>query len=338
MAYVDSSGEYMMQNTDNVINKRSTIDSNFFGNALNTYADLAIALGLAILMLVFIYVPFLNHGLARFALGIVMVIFLPGYLFMTAICPGKDDLGSLERAVLSVGLSIILVPFMGFFLNYTQVGINGETMLIAIILLVMFCVTLAFLRRILLPAEKRFKVDFPGVASSIKKIVFPASKDKSEIIVSALLICSVLLIISVLGYLIVMPYQTDLYTEFYLYGSTGNMSDYPKSFALGEQKSVIMGIANHEGMTKEYDLAVTLTDATQSHRILLDHLVLADNETLEKVINLTPDRVGDNQNLRFMLYMEGSSADPYRECNIWVNVTSPSVNTTVSTNLTAGSP
>jgi uncharacterized membrane protein len=332
MAYVNSSGEYMMQNTDNVINKRSTVDSNFFGKALNTYADLAIALGLALLMLVFIYVPFLSHGMARFALGIVMIIFMPGYLFMAAVYPGKDDLGSLERAVLSVGLSIILVPFAGLFLTYTAAGINSETMLSAILFLVMFFMIIAFLRRVSVPAERRYKVDFHGLAASVKKLLFPARKDKSDLIVSALLICSILLIISVIGYLIVMPIQADQYTEFYLYGSSGNMSVYPKSFTLGEQKSVIMGIVNHEGMTKEYDLAVTLTDGTQSHRIHLDHLVLANNQTLEKVINLTPDRVGDNQNMRFLLYMEGSSADPYRECNIWVNVTGASANTTVVAN------
>lgn len=323
-----------MQNTDNILNKRSTVDSNFFGQALYTYADLAIALGLALVMLVFIYVPFLSHGLARFALGIVMILFVPGYLFIAAVYPGKDDIGNLERAVLSVGLSIILVPFMGFFLNYTVAGITAETMLTAIIFLVLFCMTVAFLRRVSLPAEKRYIADFHGLTASVKKLLFPASKDQSDVIVSALLICSILLIISVIGYLIVMPYQSDKYTEFYLYGYGGNMSDYPKSFTLGDQKPVILGISNHEGVTKEYDLAVTLSDGTQSNRILLDHLVIENNQTLEKVINLTPDRVGDNQNLKFLLYMEGSSADPYRECNLWVNVTLPSVNTTVEANST----
>ncbi|CAJ37111.1 conserved hypothetical protein [Methanocella arvoryzae MRE50] len=323
-----------MQNSDSIFNKHSTTGTGFPGKALDTYKDLLIVLGLAIILLVFIYVPFLSHNVIRFALGLVMVLFLPGYAFIAALYPGKEDLGNLERAVLSVGLSIILVPFTGYILNYTIWGITLNSILLSVTALLLVCLLVAFVRRQWLPAEKRFMVDFRGPVEQAKKLVLPASKDRSDTIISGLLICSLLLILSVIGYLVVMPYQADRYTEFYLYGPEGKMSNYPTNFTLGEKKPLIIGIVNKEGMSKEYDLAVTLTDGNQSHRIFLDHMVLADNETLEKTIYLAPDRVGNMQNMRFLLYMEGSPADPYRECNLWVNVTEPAVNASVSNETT----
>lgn len=327
----------MMQNSDSLFNKRSTTGSGFSGKTFDTCNDLAIVLGLAIVMLVFIYVPFLNHNVIRFGLGLITVLFLPGYAFIAALYPGKDDLGSLERAVLSVGLSIILVPFLGFFLNYTVWGITTSTIVMAVTALLLVCLLIAFVRRISLPVEKRFSVDFGALAAQVKKLVLPASKERSDVIISGLLICSLVLILSVIGYLVIMPYQADRYTEFYIYGPEGKLSNYPTNFTLGDKKPLIIGIVNREGMPKEYDLAVTLNDGNQSHRIFLDHMVLADNETMEKTINLTPDRVGNLQNMKFLLYMEGSPADPYRECNLWVNVTAPAGNATVETNATVTS-
>lgn len=328
----------MMQNSDSLLNKRSTADTGFTGKAFDTYNDLAIVLGLAIVMLIFIYVPFLNHGVIRFALGLIMVLFLPGYAFIAAIYPGKGDIGSLERAVLSVGLSIILVPFLGFFLNYTIWGITTGSILLAVTSLLFICLLAAFIRRLSLPADMRFSIDFSEIATQVKKLILPASKERSDVVISGLLICSIVLIISVIGYLVVMPYQADKYTEFYIYGPEGKLSNYPTNYTLGEKKPLIIGIVNREGVSKEYDLAVTLNDGNQSHRIFLDHMVLADNQTMEKIINLTPDRVGDMQNMKFLLYMEGSAADPYRECNLWVNVTEPSANSTVAVNATPGTP
>lgn len=322
----------MIVNDDHLMNKRSTVEPGFTRKALGTYADLALVLGLALAMLAFIYVPLLSHNLVRFSLGVILILFLPGYSFLAAIYPGKEDLGHLERAVLSIGLSIILVPFVGFFLNYTTWGVTGNTILFFVMLLILFCLILAFLRRYSLPAEKRFRVDFGGPVIQAKKLLLPASKQKGDVTISVLLICSLVLFAAVIGYLVVMPYQADKYTEFYLYGPGGNLSNYPANFTLGEKKPVILGIVNREGMAKDYDLAVTLNNGTESHRIFLDHLVLADNETLEKTINLTPDRIGDRQNLKFLLYMDGSPADPYRECNLWINVTEPSAGETADNN------
>ncbi|HMK45447.1 MAG TPA: DUF1616 domain-containing protein [Methanocella sp.] len=328
----------MIRNHDTATNKRSMIDPSVIRKTLDTFADLFIVFGLSFTTLVFNHVPFLSHSILRFAIGVILVLFLPGYTFVSVIYPGKKDLGALERAMLSVGLSIILVPFMGFFLNYTTVGVTGDSMTFATLLLVLLCLIIGFARRMALPVEKRFKVDFYWPVPRIKKLILPASRKRGDVIVSFLLIYSILLLASVIIYIIFMPYQADKYTEFYILGPGGKMSNYPSSFTLGEHKPVTIGIVNQEGATKDYDLIVTLNDGNLSHRIFTDHMTLANNQTLEKTINLAPDWAGNNLDVKFLLYMNGSRVKPYRECNLWINVTKPSTNITMATNATTPPP
>ena len=54
---------------------------------------------------------------ARIVLGLPFVLFFPGYTFVAALFPRKDDLDAIERVALSLGLSIAVVPLVGLALN-----------------------------------------------------------------------------------------------------------------------------------------------------------------------------------------------------------------------------
>lgn len=71
----------------------------------------------------------------RIALGFTTSLYLPGYTLIEALYPKKDELESLERIALSIGLSIALTPLTGFILNYTPWGIrlNSTTASITIL-------------------------------------------------------------------------------------------------------------------------------------------------------------------------------------------------------------
>ncbi len=60
----------------------------------------------------------------RYILGSIFVLFLPGYYTLEALYPREEDLSSLERLALSIGLSLALVPLFGLVLNYTPWGIR----------------------------------------------------------------------------------------------------------------------------------------------------------------------------------------------------------------------
>ena len=67
----------------------------------------------------------------RNGLGIIFVLFLPGYAFIKALFPktvpiktSSENLDKIERIALSLGMSLALVPIVGLILNYTPWGIR----------------------------------------------------------------------------------------------------------------------------------------------------------------------------------------------------------------------
>ena len=67
------------------------------------------------------YPPFVY---VRYVFGAIAVLYFPGYTLIEALYPKKEDLDSLERLALSIGLSLALVPLVGLLLNYTPWGIR----------------------------------------------------------------------------------------------------------------------------------------------------------------------------------------------------------------------
>jgi len=90
---------------------------------------------------------------ARYVLGSLFVLFLPGYSFMKALFPkqvpiktGSEDLDTIERLALSVGMSLALVPLAGLVLNYTPWGIRLVPVTMSLLALTVAFATAAALR------------------------------------------------------------------------------------------------------------------------------------------------------------------------------------------------
>jgi len=60
----------------------------------------------------------------RYVLGSIFILYLPGSMLIEALYPRGEDLESLERLALSIGLSLAVVPLIGLILNYTPWGIR----------------------------------------------------------------------------------------------------------------------------------------------------------------------------------------------------------------------
>lgn len=67
----------------------------------------------------------------RYVLGGVFVLFLPGFLLISALYPRRGEMDTLERVALSIGLSLAIVPLIGLILNYTPWGIRLEPIMAA---------------------------------------------------------------------------------------------------------------------------------------------------------------------------------------------------------------
>jgi len=68
----------------------------------------------------------------RYAVGSLFVLYLPGFALIEALYPKREDLDSLERLALSIGLSLALVPLVGLVLNYTPWGIRLNPIFISL--------------------------------------------------------------------------------------------------------------------------------------------------------------------------------------------------------------
>lgn len=101
----------------------------------------------AITMLVVFTVNTSSLLYVRYVLGGVFVLFLPGFMLISALYPRSGELDELERAALSIGLSLAIVPLVGLVLNYTPWGIRLEPIMISLALLAEALAVVCVVRR-----------------------------------------------------------------------------------------------------------------------------------------------------------------------------------------------
>lgn len=89
----------------------------------------------------------------RQALGIIFVLWLPGYAFIKALFPKQppiktsaEHLETIERIALSLGMSLALVPIIGLLLNYTPWGIRLTPIVLSLLALTLIFATAAAIR------------------------------------------------------------------------------------------------------------------------------------------------------------------------------------------------
>jgi hypothetical protein len=89
----------------------------------------------------------------RYALGVIFVLWLPGYAFIKALFPeqlpietSEKDLDIIERTALSIGMSLALVPIVGLLLNYTPWGIRLTPIVLSLVALTVVFAIAAVLR------------------------------------------------------------------------------------------------------------------------------------------------------------------------------------------------
>jgi hypothetical protein len=70
----------------------------------------------------------------RYVLGGVFVLFIPGFLLISVLYAKSDEMDTLERVALSIGLSLAVVPLIGLVLNYTPWGIRLEPIMASLAL------------------------------------------------------------------------------------------------------------------------------------------------------------------------------------------------------------
>lgn len=283
--------------------------------------DLKLILGITALLLAFIYVPALSGTIIRDALGVIMILLLPGYALMAALFPRNDDVGLLERTILSFTFSIAISSLLGFALNYLPWGIRPGSVIPGLALIVVACTVIANSRRHALPGGERFT---PDIAATWRRSVnYAGSLFKADSVANVLLALSILIALSALIYAVIFPIQGEKFTEFYILGPDGRATNYTSGIIMGNVSPVIVGVNNHEQRDVTYDLLVSLNDSTNNSTLYSEQFKVPSNQSWQKMIDVKPDRNGTNMKMQFLLFADGNHTAPYRELHLWVNVTRP---------------
>ena len=118
------------------------------------FYDLLLVIGYTLLSVVFILVPPLNETPLRVILGIPLLLFVPGYVFISALFPEKKEFDSIERIALSIGMSICIAIFTGFFLTFTPFGVRLSSVLFSLTSITFLLTAIGGVRRIIAPDWK----------------------------------------------------------------------------------------------------------------------------------------------------------------------------------------
>ena len=254
-------------------------------NELRRSWDLTVIILLSLLLALFIYA--IPDNIGRIILGLPFILFFPGYALIGTLFPEKGSLDLIERIALSFGLSIAVVPLIGFGLNYTPFGIRLEPILWSLIAFNVVFAILAMWRRTaskepFLPFEPRVLY-----ASAMRQFNTGTKVDKTLTVV---LVIAIMSSVFALGYVVAVPREGESFTEFYVLGPGGKATDYPHNLTVNESGPVILGIANHEHKRVTYTIEFWLSNATYTNNTTtVNHLYYmgSQNVTLDHVPAVT---------------------------------------------------
>lgn len=233
----------------------------------------------------------------------------------------------LERAALSLGLSVAITPLIGLVLSFTydwdpqNLGLRLVPIFASQFLFIMILGGAAVWRRSRIPLDKRF-----GITIDVSMQEDHTTGDK---VLTAGIVIMMILSVSLLIYIIAVPRDGESFTEFYVLGISGIADDYPRYMHASTEKGIIIGITNHEHKARNYTLVGMIGDGADNDTIgSFDHIsltadtnpsmavLLGDGDTIEMFVNFTINEIGHHK-LRFYLFLDG---EEYRSIHIWVKV------------------
>jgi len=241
----------------------------------------------AITLILFPVIAF-TTGPLRIALGILLIIFFPGYTLLSAIFPKQTDLGNVERLALLYPISISITIFITI---TSAVG---------------------WYRQRKLPEANRFSVT---IKAGLPNWTGMSKLDKGLSISLAVAIVAAL---ACLGYVAATPKQSNKFTEFYILNIEGKAENYPDKVALGEPVNIIVSVINNEYEPASYHVVITIDGLENSQVYIgtLDH-----EENWEESVSFVPQAARENSKVEFHLYRNGDTEPYFKDpLHMYINV------------------
>ena len=135
-------------------------------------------------------------------------------------------------------------------------------------------------------------------------------------VLSIILALAILGALGMLGYTIANPGVGERFTEFYILGLDDKAINYPEELMVGEEGKVKVGIINREQEIATYWVEVAIGGVKNNE---VGVVTLKDGGKWEGMVGFTPDKVGDNQKVEFLLHKQGWDGI-YQRLHLWVDV------------------
>ncbi|MCX6650728.1 MAG: DUF1616 domain-containing protein [Methanomassiliicoccales archaeon] len=259
-----------------------------------------------------------NNGiLSEFAA--VLFIIVPGTAILR-LTGRENKLDIWERSILTVlisaVLSFIVIPSGQLILQMDWV--TSTVLLLAPLSCVLLLVDYFFKAKVIDNHEGQERNS--GILHEFKVI----SKRERFIVLMAMAVMAIILTAS---FAMLLNQDEEGFTEFYVLNENGNAYDYPTSVGLGNNTSIIVGIANREGQAVNYTVEIWLVNytyidqavnVTQMYFVDSFSVVLESQEynvndpwsaQFEKEIIISPGVSGQYQ-LFLMLFKNGAEPIP----------------------------
>jgi uncharacterized membrane protein len=257
-------------------------------------------------------------AIVRLVLGLIYVLFIPGYTLQLFLIPSTIELDPIERTAISFALSIAIVPLFTLVLDWLPWGISLWPFVISLSIFILVCMIGATIRQLQLPEDRQFTpISWNILRTSWER------QDRLQKFVYILTSFTILITVLITLAILVLPKPAQSFTEFYLLGSDRLAESYPNQVAPSEIISVTIGVNNLERKPMDYRLEVWQADPTgERQRQLVGTAIpfsLQSGETNEWIQEWRAAWFGQNQRFEFLLY-KADQIEPYRRLLLWMDI------------------
>lgn len=248
------------------------------------------------------------------ALGLVLLLFLPGYAAVAALFPGREpdverldaegnpvaprfqfrervSIDDVARVTLSIGVSAVITPIIALALNFTPWGLYAQPLVLALAGFVVTASLVAAVVRFRLPPDERFAPTLRPASSPLFLRGTDAggtgdeNKNKSEGenpgAANIVLAVGLLVAVVAIGFAMAVPKPGPQFTELYLLSENENgtlvADDYP-DFTADDPTALLVGVENHEREDLNYSLIVELQRVEPNGTEVISEERLAQSE------------------------------------------------------------
>ncbi|MFQ5880017.1 MAG: DUF1616 domain-containing protein, partial [Dehalococcoidia bacterium] len=229
--------------------------------------------------------------------------------------PRRGQIDGLERAALSLGLSIASVTLLGLLLNYTPWGLRLEPMAVALGLLVAVAGAAALIARHL-SGHRRFHLTVPGAWRRWS----PQALVKGGLVAALILAAVAGATWAFYSHRYAQLPQADTgFTQFYILGSGGLPQDYPQRLRPGQKAMVQIAVENNEGRDVSYRVRAEVDGQPLA---TVAPFAVASGATWQRELKFVLNTPEGRRKVEFSLYRE-VEVEPYRSLHLWVDVQAP---------------